>query len=501
MRKLPLHYQLTIGVVTLVLLLAVSFFAVALWSNQYYHNEATQKLHDSLAGYILDHQKEPLMSAGEVNHKALHQIAMQTMAINPLVEVYLLDTDGRILGYALPDADVKLNQVAMEPVRERLRQAPEDTGLVFGDNPRVPGDARLFSVAPLEEGGRTVAYLYVVLNSKVAESVAAQLSGSHVTQVSLLALVCLLLLAVIIVAFGFQRITQPLRKLSLAMGDFQRSGWMASESASGRQSPQSAGSEIDILSRNFSAMQQRIQSQFQHLQESSRLRRELISNISHDLRTPLASLQGYLEALYLKQDLLSDQEQRKYLGIAHRNSRRLATLIAELFELSKLEAGKVKPEMEPFSLLELVYDVVQDYELSVAEKQVTLKIDADNNGYYVQADIALIQRVLQNLIDNALRFTPAGGTIAIRLHQQQGKARVTVADTGFGIRKADLPHVFDAYYSTRHHPDAANDGSRSRGTGLGLAIVKRILELHEASIQVESEPGNGTLFRFELGAV
>ncbi|MDX1694905.1 MAG: HAMP domain-containing sensor histidine kinase, partial [Ketobacteraceae bacterium] len=342
-------------------------------------------------------------------------------------------------------------------------------------------------------------YLYVVLNSKVAESVTSQLSGSHVVQVSLVAAFCLLLLVVVLLALVFQRITRPLRELSGDINAFQQSDWMSGSLAGGAVAPEAArnNSEIDVLSRNFAAMKQRIQAQFSHLQENSRLRRELISNISHDLRTPLASLQGYLEALYLKRDSLSEEEQQKYLGVAHRNSRRLATLITELFELSKLEAGKVKPELEAFSLLELVYDVVQDYELAAAERQVQLKIQAEGTGYFVEADIGLIQRVLQNLIDNALRFTPSGGEIEIRLFRYQDKTRVTVADTGLGISEADLPHVFDAYYSTRHKAEVA-DSEDSRGTGLGLAIVKRILELHNASINVQSRPGTGTLFQFEL---
>ncbi|MCG8314673.1 MAG: HAMP domain-containing histidine kinase, partial [Pseudomonadales bacterium] len=332
-----------------------------------------------------------------------------------------------------------------------------------------------------------------VLNSQIAENVVQRLQGSHIAQLIILSLIMILMLALVISYYLFRKITGPLRQLSNDIDNFQHSDWMAATVDN-----QVKLSEIERLKTNFTLMKQRIISQFQNLQESSRLRRELISNVSHDLRTPLASLQGYIEALLIKEKTLSNDDKKQYLMTAHRNSQRLTLLVNELFELSKLEAGQVKPELETFSLLELVYDVVQDYELAAESQEVSLKVTADDNAYFVVADIGLIQRVLQNLIDNAMRFTPEKGEVNIRLEQTEGSALITVADTGFGIEEKDLPHIFDAYYSTHNNPDL-EAAQQKKGTGLGLAIVKRILELHNSDIKVQTAPNAGTAFKFQLG--
>lgn len=510
LKRLPLHFQLMGAVLVVVTMLALCFAALALWSNQTYHHEATQRLHSELADYIVDHQKQPLINNGVVNKDALKQMAMHAMAINPLIEVYLLDGKGKVLGHALPIEEVKLQAVNVRPIQQRLQQHGSKHKVVYGDNPRVPGEQRVFSVAPISDSGKTVAYLYVVLNSSIAESVMEQLSGSHIAKLILFSLASLVFLALAISLLAFRKLTSPLRKLSREINGFQQSDWMvpsgdckksgtlgALGDCSDEQASKKA-SELQVLQNNFRTMQQRIISQFQNLQESSRLRRELISNVSHDLRTPLASLQGYLEALLLKREQLSEAEQIKYLSTAHRNSRRLTNLVSELFELSKLEAGQVTPELERFSLLELLYDVVQEYDLESQQQKISISIHGEKQAYPVVADIGLIQRVLQNLIDNAMRFTPEGGRIDIKLERLNQQVAVTVADTGFGIQEKDLPHIFDAYYSTHNNPDSEATQQRKQGTGLGLAIVKRILELHDSSIDVKTMPNMGASFKFGL---
>ncbi|MCG8671586.1 MAG: HAMP domain-containing histidine kinase [Pseudomonadales bacterium] len=492
MKKLPLHIQLTVSVIAIVVTLSLSFLVLALWSHQNYYNETSQRMHLGLAEYIVDHQYEPLIHQGVVNKKALKQLAMHTMAINPSVEVYLIDTFGGILGHALPLESVKLNAVNIDPVLHRLGSDDGTFRVILGDNPRLPTEQWIFSVAPVMDESKLAGYLYVMLSSSTQESIFNQVRGSHISQLILIAVAALVLLAVVVSLFLLKKLTQPIRRLSSEINSFQQSDWMA-----GPDKPESH-SEIEILRNNFYAMRTRIIGQFRRLQESSRLRRELISNISHDLRTPLASMQGYIEAVMMKSDQLSKEESQRYLGVAHKNSRRLTTLVTELFELSKLEAGQVKPDFEPFCLLELIYDIARDYELEAKEKSIKLAITSEQKDYKVVADIGLMQRVLQNLIDNALRFTPQGGEVNIALQPVEGKVQVIVADSGLGIDDKDLPYIFDAYYSTENSPEAEVNRTRKKGTGLGLAIVKKILDLHDSNIIVQSEQDKGTLFRFEL---
>jgi len=253
------------------------------------------------------------------------------------------------------------------------------------------------------------------------------------------------------------------------------------------------GDEIDRLGATFQAMTRRIHQQVQTLQHTDRLRRELVAHVSHDLRTPLAALHGYLETLCLKDTQLTPQDRRHYLDIAVRHSTRLGKLVAELFELAKLEAHETQVHAEAFSLAELVQDVVQKFQLMAHQKQQLLQAQLTDDLPFVWADIALIERVLDNLLQNALQYTAPGGTITVALALQGPSIAVQVTDTGYGIPPEDLPYIFERFYrATQGHQDTAG------GVGLGLAIAKRILELHGSTIAVDSTVHGGTTFTFPL---
>jgi signal transduction histidine kinase len=229
------------------------------------------------------------------------------------------------------------------------------------------------------------------------------------------------------------------------------------------------------------------------LQEDDRLRRELVTNISHDLRTPLASMQGYIETLIIKDDTLDSVTRRQYLEIARNHATRLGRLIRDLFELAMLDSRSVTPEFEQFLLAELIHDVVQEFELQARETNVTLEVSPPDRAVSVYADISLIQRVLENLVGNALKHTPPGGKVSILVQPATAAVGVSVADTGPGIPEEALPHIFDRFYKADRH-DERDEGSM----GLGLAIAKRILELHGSEISVVSKARQGTRFDFDL---
>jgi PAS domain S-box-containing protein len=229
--------------------------------------------------------------------------------------------------------------------------------------------------------------------------------------------------------------------------------------------------------------------------ENVYLRRDLIANVSHDLRTPLAALHGYLETLLVKGAGLTSEQRAGYLETAVRQSERLGTLIGELFELVKLDFRGFEIHPEPVQLGELAQDVLQKFGLLAEAKQVALKAEIGPGLPSVHADMGLMERVLENLIDNALRHTPAGGVVSVAVSPSGAQVRVRVADTGSGIPAAEIPRIFERFYRV--------DKSRARGTGgagLGLAIVKRIMDLHAAGVEVESVPLKGAAFSFSLPA-
>jgi signal transduction histidine kinase len=300
-----------------------------------------------------------------------------------------------------------------------------------------------------------------------------------------------LLFALITGLILFALLTGRLKRLAKVMDDFKRVGAAKHIGYRIKQGKRSAD-EIDRLGSTFKEMAKRIENQMEELKQSDELRRELIANVSHDLRTPLATLQGYIETLLIKGSQYTEEERQGYLETAIGHCQRLSKLVSELLELAKLDSSEMRVNFEPFSLPELVQDVVQKFKLRAEEKHIEIISNLEDELPFVNADIALVERALENLIENAIRFTPIDGTITIKLALKKD-ILAQISDTGPGIPKEELPHIFKRFY----HADRSRKGTEGH-SGLGLAITQKIIELHQGSIHVTSSPGAGTSFTFSL---
>lgn len=230
------------------------------------------------------------------------------------------------------------------------------------------------------------------------------------------------------------------------------------------------------------------------LEHARRQRHEALERLSHDLRTPLSSMQGYLELLLLRHGTLDAAEAQNYLQTAVRHSERLTRLVGDLLELARLESAAAPLHSEAFPVAELAYDVAQRFAAAAERAQVALVVRSERQPTpIVLAEVRLVERVLGNLVENALRHTPCGGRIAIEVDDDERGARVSVADTGEGIPEADLEGIFDRYET------GARVGDSGSGTaGLGLAIARRIAALHGSALELHSRPGFGTKVSFTL---
>lgn len=222
------------------------------------------------------------------------------------------------------------------------------------------------------------------------------------------------------------------------------------------------------------------------------LRTEFVANVSHELRTPLTSIKGFIETLL--EGAYSDQETcTRFLRIIEKESSRLENLINDLLDLSRIESGRVQPSNELVELPGLVESVLLSFETQAKNKEIKMAADFPNGFAPIKADKEMLRQVLINLIDNAIKYTPEGGSVTIRGHDLGDAVRVEVIDTGIGIPQEHLPRLFERFYRV--------DKARSRslgGTGLGLSIVKHIVESHGGTVGVESELGQGTTVHFLL---
>lgn len=250
--------------------------------------------------------------------------------------------------------------------------------------------------------------------------------------------------------------------------------------------------ELVRLARDFNAMSERLEASDRMRREMETARRHLFAAISHDLRTPLASIRAMVEAI--DDGVVTDAETtqryvRNVLGEVHR----LSGLIDDLFELSRLDAGALTLHLEPGSLHDLVSDTLEAIQVQAIEKGLHLRGAVAGDLPPVMMDVARIQRVLMNLLQNAIRHTPPDGTILLEAREEPTAVRVDVVDSGEGVAPEDLPHIFERFYR----------GEKSRvrgqgGTGLGLAIARGLVEAHGGRIWAQSAPGEGARFSFVL---
>jgi len=426
---------------------------------------------------------EPVLRGGGLGN--VGEVIHYMMVLNPAIEIYLLDGRGTILAFfAEPGKEVATEKVDLEPIRRFI--GGDGKAPIYGDDPRAVGSSKHFSAAPLTLPDGSRGYLYIVLKSTLYDQAAGSLKEKYLASALVRALILSVATVGIVGLVLFALLTRRLQRVTRSVAEFEQGRYDTRLAVS-------AGDEFGELARAYNRMADTIAANLEQLRQTDSLRRELIANVSHDLRSPLTSIQGYVETLLMKQEGLSGSQIREYLQIVHSEATKLNELVHELFELSKYEARQMAPKVERFSLTELIQDVVMKYRTPAEQRQVALSAFLPERLCFVLADINMIERVLSNLIENALAHTPAGGKVTVELRDNEGRARVRVIDSGTGINRTDIPFIFDRFFSSRR--EGASSG---RGSGLGLAIAQKIAELHGSRIQVESEPGRGSVFFFEL---
>ncbi len=466
----------------LILLLGAGCVAIAFRSSQHLFDDVEQLLNREYARSIAD-ELRPLVAQGFSEERvrgAIHYM----MVLNPMVEIYLLDASGKILAYFLNPAEkIVRTTVDIAPLQAFVQSAGQRVAL--GEDPRSATRSRPFSAALLQMGADQ-GYVYIILGGERYNASLRMIQDSYYLRAGIVAFFLALAATAIVGLSLFFLLTRRLKNLSDAVRGFEKGDLARRVTVQGRD-------ELGALGRSFNEMASTIAADVEKIRLSERVRRDLIGNISHDLRSPLASIQGYLETMVLKDPQLSAEERRAFLQVSLRNTAHLQRLVEELLELAKLDAKQVQLRPEPLQIAELAQDVALKLAPEAQGAGVSLIVEPRGDLPLVRGDVGMIERVLTNLIENAVRFTPSGGSVRAILDAAPQAVRVTVSDTGSGITPEDLPHVFERFYRA----DKSRDRTRG-GAGLGLAIARQIVELHGSSLEVQSRPGEGARFSFLL---
>lgn len=484
MRRLSfksLYWRISAIFLLVLLLLGVAFNFLSLFSAEMYFQEGNQRLHRQFASFIAELLQPYTLDTLE--HGEIMQVFEQVHKMNPSVEVYLIDQEGNILSSSTARDNLKLHRVDIQPILKFL--AVNGKQFTMGDDPQGMHKEKVFSAAPFVVNGKQVGYVYVILGGEEYDSALQFIQQNYILRLGVRTLIVSLVAAAIIglVSIGF--LTRRLRRMTKAVMSFG-AGDLS------QRIPIITDDEIGMAARAFNQMADTIQRHVDELAAVDSLRRELIANVSHDLRTPLSSMQGYVETVMLKDGSLTGEARQRYLQTILDSTIKLNKLVQELFALSKLDAKQTLPKPEPFSLTELVQDVTQKFQPQAEKSSIHIETKFDKDLPFVCADIGMIERVLQNLIENAIRSTPEYGRVVLHIDRIDTKLKVEVTDTGCGISKSDLPNIFDRFYRS------SRNRSTGEGAGLGLAIVKKILELHGESITAHSDETSGSTFTFML---
>ncbi|WP_339754776.1 HAMP domain-containing sensor histidine kinase [uncultured Marinobacter sp.] len=467
-----LYARLAIGLFLLLLVVGGLFTFLSLASVREYSAAVNQQLNRDLARNLVSDRN--LVTDGKLNRDALRQLFELYMTINPSIEIYLLDREGLILSYSADPDKIKRNRVSLGPIRTLLKH-PEAYPLP-GDDPRSHDRHKVFSVTPVPSVENPAGYLYVVLRGEEYDLAESMVHSDRFMQLGAGALAVSLFVGLLAGLVFFRLLTRRLSRLTERVEAF--------ESGMPPDRPpvvDGKGDDIDYLTARFDQMAERIAAQLDQLKDKDAQRRQLVAQVSHDLRTPLASIQGYIEALRLKQETLTGDERARFLDVALAETHRLGRLVEELFELAALDAREKQPTPEPFVVAELLHDVVQKHRPEAEHAGVTLSI-VEDAPVRVLADIAMTERVFDNLIGNAINHSPRASEITLGVAARADGAEITVADAGPGIDAADMDHLFEPFYQ-------APGSSRTGHAGLGLAIAQRMVSLQQGRLSVRSDTG------------
>ncbi len=413
-----LFRRIYLVVFLLIALLGIVFTGITYLATTSFYETSTQLLNKDVASHIARFTS-PYGREGFDRQKA-DSVFYDAMVISPSAEVYFLDTTGKVIYYHGAPTEIKSAMVSLAAIHEYLLSG--GTKHITGPDPRDPGHRKIFSAAAVEGESGRVGYIYVVLGSQQYRSVTQMLYNSRITPSVLVTVVVILAISLGVTMLYLKRMRVRFDELVNAMGKRFREG-------------------------------------------------DFMVNLSHDLRTPLAIARGYGETLLLKKGELPLSEERAYMELVVDNIRQVEGTVNQLFELAKIESPSFEAHREPFVLSEMLGEVMR-----AVGAQQRIEQRGMEDGSWIEADVAMMERVLQNLVVNAMAYTPAGGWVAVSLFREGDKLLFSIENEGPPLAAGLL--------------DWINGGQvRPARPAIGLTIVRKILQLHGYRLRAESREG------------
>jgi signal transduction histidine kinase len=482
-RKSNLFRRITVLVLSIIAVLGLVFTTITYLANKHYQQAGMQLQNREVAGLIARFSS-PYTGRNAISQQKADSVFHQAMVLCPNAEVYFLDTAGGVLAYRRDEKKVQQWKVPLGHIQQFIHSKGES--YIKGEDPRDAGKPKIFSAAVVPAPGGALGYVYVILAGHKSQSVMAGLFKSQVTYFALIAIFTVILLSSLFSFFYLRRMQSNFQQMVGVLEQFEKGDYTA-------RFPSRSNDEYALITQSFNKMADLLFNNIQQLTRSGQERKTFIATISHDLRTPLSIARGYTETLLLRPESggITPDEQHHYAQLIYSKMLQIENMVKQLFEISKMDAIEFKPAKEPFIFSEIVQETVNASQGMAIYKNIDLKCMQCQNPDWVNADISMMERVIQNLLDNAIKNTPEGGSIQASLSADNKEMVFKIESTGTPITNDLLQWINDCM------EDGNIYARRPVRSGLGLIIVKKILYLHRFPLHAYS--GNNTnTFSFRM---
>ena len=462
-KKLTMFRRIGLLVFLLITGLCLLFMGITYLSTTAYHEASTQLLNKDVAAHIARFTSP--FEGKTVNPQKADSVFYNAMVISPSAEVYFLDTAGTVLAFHAPKEEIKNWRIPLPAIKKLI--ASNGEAFIKNTDPKDPSENKIFSAAEVKTGDGLIGYIYVILGSN--KYISSILYSSYVGNLLIKVFCVIIFLSLLLSFFYLNRIQKSFNQLVLVLHRFEEGDLDA-------RFPVKLQDELAPITNAFNKMADLLVYNINRLKATETERKEFIATISHDLRTPLAIARGYAETSLLNKEKGNSGE-KSFIPLVLQKIHQVEYLVTQLFELSKMEAVDFSPRKEPFIFSDLLQQNITAYSAAISEKNLSLVCETCNLSSWILADVGMMERVVQNMLVNAIKYTPQAGRILIRLSANETELLMTIQNSGAPIDPELIRWINAA-------PEGPALFSKPPRTGFGLLIIQKIVQLQRFSFQV-----------------
>ncbi len=457
-KQLGVFTRISILLFAIIAIISLMFTGLTYLSVSNFHEASTQLLNKDVAAHIAKFTS-PFTSKG-IDSKKADSVFYDAMVLSPSVEVYFLDSSGNVIAYHANENKIRQKKISLSNIKALI--ASQGTLYIKGPDPRDPVNSKIFSAAEVWHQSKQLGYIYVILGSN--RQVNSMLFSTYFSGLVIKVLIVIILLSVLVAFFYINRLRRSYNTVLSTLEQFKKGDF----NARFKLKPHD---EMEPITTAFNALADLLVINIDKLTKAGKERKDFIANISHDLRTPLSVARGYTETLMMTEGQSGKAgDKEEYLHMVYKKIRQVEDMVLQLFDLSKMESAEFVTKKEPFVFSEILQEIIHESYPAAKEKNIMINTAGIESAAWISGDIGLIERLVQNLLVNALKFTPAGGQITVALFPKGDNIIFEIANTG----------SFADYNIVNWFNDTRDDIllHRPAKMGLGLVIIKKILMLH-----------------------